>query len=265
MRLIVHRALESQIICGVIGVVGLLCATEAAGRFGLIPEVQFPLASTVLANAVTLATDAEFLADVGATFLAWALGLLATVLVAVPAGLVLGSVPAIERALRPLIEFLRPIPSVALIPLAGFVFSDRLDMKIAMIMYASTWPILINTMYGLKDVDPLAKETLRSFGFGHLSVLWRVSLPSAAPFIATGIRVSATIALILAISTELIGGGSDGIGAYIVLAQSSPDGLTLTVAATVWAGVLGLLTNTAFMWGERHIFHWHATRVGAAQ
>ncbi|WP_336208245.1 ABC transporter permease [Nonomuraea sp. LPB2021202275-12-8] len=265
MRLTVHRALESQIVCGAIGVAGLLCIAEAAGRSGLISTVQFPLASTVLANAAELATDAEFLADVGATFLGWALGLLVTVLVAVPAGLVLGSVPAIERALRPLIEFLRPIPSVALIPLAGFIFSDRLDMKIAMIVYASTWPILINTIYGLRDVDPLAKETLRTFGFGHLSVLWRVSLPSAAPFIATGIRVSATIALILAISTELIGGGSDGIGTFIILAESSPDGLTLTIAATVWAGVLGLLTNAAFVWGERRIFHWHSTRVGAAQ
>jgi len=264
-RLTVTRALESPIICGAIGVVGLLCVVEAAGRTGLIPTIQFPLASTVLANAVALAGDTEFLADVGATMLGWGLGLLATVLLAVPAGLVLGSVPAIETALRPVIEFMRPIPSVALIPLAGFLFSERLDMKIAMIVYASTWPILINTMYGLRDVDPVAKETLRTFGFGRLSVLWRVALPSAAPFIATGVRVSAAIALILAISTELIGGGSDGIGSFIILAGSSPDGLTLTIAATVWAGMLGLLTNAAFVAAERRIFHWHTTRVGAAQ
>lgn len=236
---------------------GLLCLAEAAGRLGFVSTVQFPLASTVLLTAAGLAADPEFLLDVGLTFAGWALGLLLTVALAVPAGLLLGSVPAIERALRPLIEFLRPIPSVALIPLAAFLFTERLDLKVAIIVYASTWPILINTMYGLKEVDPLAKDTLRAFGFGRLAVLLRVSLPSTAPFIATGIRVAATIALILAISTELLAGGSDGIGAFITLAGSSPDGLTLTVAATAWAGLLGIATNGAFVWAERRLFHWH--------
>ncbi|MFI6538051.1 ABC transporter permease [Nonomuraea sp. NPDC050547] len=252
--------MENALVCGLIGTAGLFVLAEAAGRLGIVSTARFPLASTVLATAARLAMDPAFLLDVGATFAGWALGLLLTVAVAVPAGLLLGSVPPIEAALRPVIEFLRPIPSVALIPLAAFVFSERLDMKIAMIVYASVWPVLINTMYGLKEVDPLAKETLRAFGFGRIAVLLRVSLPSTAPFIATGIRVAATIALILAISTELLAGGSSGIGAFIILAGSSPDGLTLTVAATVWAGVLGVVTNGAFAWAERRLFHWRAAR-----
>ncbi|TMR96528.1 ABC transporter permease [Nonomuraea basaltis] len=265
MRVIARRLLDNAVVCGIIGVVSLICVAEAAGRLGLISTTQFPLASTILVNAVQLAADPEFLGDVAATFGGWALGLVLTVAVAVPAGLLLGSLPPVERALRPIIEFLRPIPSVALIPLAAFIFTERLDMKIAMIMYASTWPILINTIYGLKDVDPVAKETLRAFGFGPLSVLWRVSLPSTAPFIATGVRVAATIALILAISTELLGGGSDGIGTFIIVAGSSPDGLTLTVAATVWAGILGIIANGALVWGERRIFRWHTAMMGATQ
>ncbi|NUW47058.1 ABC transporter permease [Nonomuraea rhodomycinica] len=264
MRLI-PRALNSALVCGVIGVVVFLCLAEAAGRLGIIPTAAFPLTSTVLVTAVKLTADPDFLPDVADTFIGWALGLVATVVVAVPLGLLLGSVPPIERALRPVTEFLRPIPSVALIPLAAFVFADRLEMKVAMIVYASTWPILINTIYGLRDVDPVAKETLRSFGFGPLAVLLRVSLPSAAPFIATGIRVAASVALILAVSTELLGGGSDGIGSFIAVAESSPEGLTLIVAATVWAGLLGLLTNGAFVWAERRIFRWHTTKTGAAQ
>lgn len=265
MRVNLRRPLESKLVCGVIGVAGLLVIAEAAGRSGLIPVTRFPLASTVLVNAVELLGDPDFLGDVAATFGGWALGLLLTVVIAVPLGLLLGSVPPIEAAVRPVIEFLRPIPSVALIPLASFVFTERLDMKIAMIAYASTWPILINTMYGLKDVDPVAKETLRSFGFGKLAVLWRVSLPSTAPFIATGIRVAAAIALILAVSTELLSGGSSGIGTFIILAESSPDGVALTVAATVWAGVLGLVTNLVFVGAERRLFRWHAAKLGAAQ
>ncbi|MFE3450685.1 ABC transporter permease [Nonomuraea sp. NPDC059194] len=259
------RALtENRVVCGVLGVLALLCAAELAGRTGLINPNQFPLASTVLVMAAELIADPDFLADVLNTFTAWAIGLLATTALAVPVGLLLGSVPTVERAIRPVIEFLRPIPSVALIPLAAFIFTERLDMKIAMIVYASTWPILINTMYGLKEVDPVAKETLRSFGFSRLAVLLRVSLPSTAPFIATGVRLAAAIALILAISTEFLGGGSDGIGTFIILAESSPDGVALTVAATLWAGVLGLLTNSAFVGAERRLFHWHTAKTGAA-
>ncbi|WP_431929963.1 ABC transporter permease [Nonomuraea jabiensis] len=259
MRLIPHRPFDSNTICGAAGVIGLLCLAEAAGRLGVISTAQMPLASAILATAAGLVTDLDFLADVLATAGGWALGLLAATALAVPAGLLLGSVPAIESSLRPLIEFLRPIPSVALIPLAAFVFTDRLEMKVAMIVYASAWPILLNTIYGLQDVDPVAKETLRAFGFGPLAVLWRISLPSTAPFIATGIRVAAAIALILAVSTELLTGGSRGIGHFILLAESSPDGLTLTLAATVWAGGLGLLTNGLLVLISRHVFRWHTT------
>ncbi|MDF2711893.1 MAG: transporter permease [Nonomuraea muscovyensis] len=265
MRLNPRRALDSPLVCGTLGVLILLCVAEAAGRLGVIPPVQFPLASTILVEAARLAADPAFLTDIATTFAGWAMGLLATIAVAVPLGLLLGSVTPIETALRPLIEFLRPIPSVALIPLASFVFIDSTEMKVAVIVYASMWPILINTIYGLRDVDPVAKETLRTFGFGPLSVLLRVSLPSTAPFIATGIRVAAAIALILAISTELLAGGSGGIGGFIILAESSPAGVTLTVAATFWAGVLGLLTNGVFVLAERRIFRWHTAKTGAAQ
>ncbi|GAA0928036.1 ABC transporter permease [Nonomuraea longicatena] len=257
-----RRLYESKIFCGITGVVGILIVAEIAGRSGLIPPSAFPLASTVLTDAAGLAADPDFLLDVGVTFLGWAAGLVITVLVAVPLGLLLGSVPPVERALRPFVEFMRPIPSVALIPLAAFLFSDFLELKVAMIVYASTWPILINTMYGLKEVDPVAKETLRSFGFGRMAVLMRVSLPSTAPFIATGIRVAAGIALILAVSTEFLTGGSEGIGTFIILAGSSPDGTALTVAATVWAGLLGLAVNALFVKAERRAFHWHAAKIG---
>ncbi|WP_180903907.1 ABC transporter permease [Nonomuraea indica] len=265
MRLNPRRALDSPLVCGTLGVVILLCVAEAAGRVGIVPTVQFPLASTILVEAAKLAADPSFLADIATTFTGWALGLLVTVLIAVPLGLLLGSVPPIERALRPLIEFLRPIPSVALIPLAAWVIVDPTQMKVTMIVYASMWPVLINTVYGLRDVDPVAKETLRTFGFGPLSVLLRVSLPSTAPFIATGVRVAAAIALILTISTELLAGGSGGMGSFIILAESSPAGVTLTVAATFWAGMLGLVTNGAFVLAERRAFRWHTAKTGAAQ
>ncbi|MEV8632826.1 ABC transporter permease subunit [Streptosporangium sp. NPDC051023] len=260
------RALAgNKVLCGALGIAGLLLVMEAAGRAGLVDPAVLPLTSTILTRVAELAVDGEFLANVGATMTAWGLGLLLTVAVTVPLGLLLGSLPKLETAVRPLIEFLRPIPSVALIPLAILIFPDRLDLKIAVIFYASCWPVLINTMYGLQDVDPVAKETLRSFGFGPLAVLWRVSLPSTAPFIATGVRLAGGIALILAISAELLAGGSDGIGAYVIKAGSSPDGLEFIIAATMWAGILGVVTNSLFIGTERRLFRWHAARAGVTR
>ncbi|GIH90212.1 ABC transporter permease [Planobispora siamensis] len=257
--------LSSRLLCGAAGVAGLFCVMELAGRSGLIDPIVFPLASTVVSRAAALAADGEFLADVASTLGAWAAGLLIAVLVAVPTGFLLGTLPRVEAALRPVLEFLRPIPSVALIPLALLLFSDRFDMKVAVIVYAAWWPVLINTMYGLKDVDPLAKETLRSFGFGRMAVLWRVSLPSTAPFIATGVRLAAAIALILAISAELLAGGASGIGTFIIEAGGSPDALEYIIAATIWAGIIGVVSNSLFTLAERRLFHWHLARTGGTR
>jgi NitT/TauT family transport system permease protein len=108
------------------------------------------------------------------------------------------------------------------------------------------------------EVDPVAKETLRVFGFGRVAVLCLVSLPSAAPFIATGVRLAAAVALILAVGTEILSGFGDGLGVFIAQAQQAPDGTVDVLAGMVWAGVLGLLTNAALVRGERRLFRWRA-------
>ena len=153
---------------GVCGVVVFLLAAEAFGRADVINRAVLPLASTVLARAAGLAVSGRFLADVAATIGAWALGLAIAVAVAVPAGVVLGSLPGVRAATRAMVEFLRPIPSVALIVLVGLILGPGLRMNVTLIVYAAIWPVLFNTIYGLDDVDPVARETLRAFGFGRV-------------------------------------------------------------------------------------------------
>ena len=247
-------------LLGVAGVAGFLGLVELAGRIGLIPDF-LPYVSHVLATAAALPLDAQFRADVLATLGPCLVGLAIAIAVAVPAGLLFGTVPFMERSTRPLVEFLRPIPSVALIPLAVFLFPEGHDAKTALVVYTCSWPLLINTMYGLGDVDPLAKDTLRSFGFGPLAVVLRVSLPSAAPFIATGVRIAVAVTLIVAVSVELLAPGGGGIGAFQSLAGSA-NRLDRVLAATVWAGVIGLAANLLFTAGERRLFRWHRTRTG---
>ncbi|WP_049564986.1 ABC transporter permease [Nonomuraea sp. SBT364] len=248
-------------VLGAAGVLGFLALLEAAGRLGLIGRDVLPYVSAVLVTAAELAADGDFLRHVANTLSACAAGLLIAVAVAVPAGLLLGTVPLVERSVRPLVEFLRPIPSVSLIPLAMFLFPDSGDAKISLIVYTCAWPLLVNTLYGLADVDPLGKDTLRAFGFGPLAVAVRVSLPSAAPFIATGVRIAVGVTLIVAVSVELIAGGDGGIGAYLAQAGSAAR-TDRVLAATVWAGVLGLAANLLFTAGERRLFRWHHARTG---
>ncbi|MQA96920.1 MAG: ABC transporter permease subunit [Streptosporangiales bacterium] len=252
-----------RVVRGLAGIAVLFGAAEAVSRAGIVSEEFLPPASDVLARAVELTGDELFLEGLAATVTAWALGLGIAVAGAVPLGLLLGSVPAINAALRAIVEFLRPIPSVALIPLAGLLLGSGTEMKVALIVYAATWPILFNTVYGLHETDPLFKDTLRAFGYGPRAVLLRAGLPSAAPFIATGVRLAAAIALILAVGTEVLSGFGEGLGTFVAQAMNVPGGVTDVLAGTVWAGVLGLAVNALLVGAERRLLHWHHARLAA--
>jgi NitT/TauT family transport system permease protein len=240
---------------GIVGVLIFFGLFEALTRAEPVDPRYLPPASSILARTLELLMEPAFLRHIGATMGAWAVGLGLAVAAAVPLGVFLGSSEKVYRATHALIEFLRPIPSVALIPLAILLFGQGLQMKVALIVYGSTWPILFNAVYGMNSVDPLAKDTARAFGFRRTSILIHVGLPSAAPFIWTGIRVAAAIALILAISAELLAGGTQGIGTYIVSVQHSGR-QDLVYAGTIVTGILGFLVNWAFVRGERRLFAW---------
>lgn len=253
--------ISARVARGAVGVAGLLIAGELLGVTGLIDPVLLPRMSAVLIGAAGLLVDPEFLGDLQGTLTVWGTGLLLAVLIAVPFGVLLGTVPRIELTVRPLIEFLRPIPSVVLLPLVTLLIPDDHGVKVTVIVYAAAWPLLINTMYGLRDVDPVAKETLRSFGFGRLSVLGRVALPSAAPFVLTGVRLAAAVGLVVALSAELLAGGSDGIGAFMIQAGAGFR-TDLVLAATLWTGVLGLVANSLLLAAQHRAFRWHAVKSG---
>jgi NitT/TauT family transport system permease protein len=249
---------------GLAGIAAVLLLDEALGRSGAVSQSVLPLASTVLARAVGLAGDPRFLIDFAATVEAWAAGLAITVAVAVPCGLVLGSVPGVRSATRAVVEFLRPIPPVALIPLVALILGPGLRMNVTLIVYAAIWPVLFNTIYGLDDVDPMAKETLRAFGFGRLAVVRRVSLPSTAPFIVTGIQVASSIAIILDIGTGVVTGRVDGngIGAFIADANAAGQSTALVLAAALWAGILGVALNGLLVWAGRRALPWRRGYLG---
>jgi NitT/TauT family transport system permease protein len=253
-----RRALAVGWARGLTGVVIFILVAEAASRLDIISRAALPSIFSVLSQSARLVTSREFTADVWATVEDWALGLAIATAIAVPLGLVLGSLPVVRTATRTIVEFLRPIPSVAIIPLVGLILGAGLAQMMTVIVYAAVWPILFNTIYGLDDVDPMAKDTLRAFGFGRAAVLGRVSLPSAAPFIVTGIRLASSIAIILDVATGILTGpiNGPGIGAYISGAATAGN-MTLILAATVWAGILGFCLNALILTIEKRVFRWH--------
>lgn len=242
---------------GLLGLTLLFGSLELLTRAEVVDPASLPPASVVLVTTGAVLVDVEFLADLAGTLSAWLLGMLAAIIVAVPLGVLLGSSRRGYLASIATIELLRPIPSVALIPLAILLLGRGLDMKAALVAYASIWPILFNTIYGMRDVDPVAKDTARSFGLGPLAVLWKVSLRSASPFIYTGVRISASIALILAISSELIAGGGAGIGIWMLEHTQAGVPREFLYAAIVVAGMVGLLIDLIMVAGERRLFSWH--------
>ncbi|MFC5833171.1 ABC transporter permease [Nonomuraea insulae] len=251
-------------LLGAAGLVLCGATAELAHRLGPPAARVLPAPSIVAVAATGLLTDGEFAAHAYATVYACAVGLPAAFGLAVTAGLLLGALPGIERALRPVLEFLRSIPSLVLIPLALSLFGDPSAAKTMLIVYSCSWPILINTLYGMLEVEPLAKDTLRAYGFGPLTILWRVCLPSTAPHIGTGVRLAVPVALIVSVSVEVITGGTPGIGTYIVNAYSF-DQPAHALAATLAAGLLGLAATELCGAGERRLFAWHRHTTGEAR
>jgi len=201
---------------------------------------------------------ADLWAAVASTLQGWALGLGIASAIAIPLGIAIGSSGLLYRALRAMIEFLRPIPSVALIPLAVLIYGSGLESKVFLVVFASVWPLLMQTLYGVRDTDPVATDTARSFGLSRVQRLYAVTLPSAVPYIATGLRIASAIALILAVTAELVI-GSSGLGREIELARQggAPE---LMYALIIAIGLLGWLLNGVFALGERRVLHWHPSQ-----
>ncbi|MFE0023011.1 ABC transporter permease [Amycolatopsis sp. NPDC059021] len=253
----------TRFLRGLAGLAGFFLLWEAACRTGLIDQTFLPAPSKVLATIVQLLGDVSFLRDVIATVLAWAIALLIAVAIAVPAGLLLGSVPGLRAATASVVEFLRPIPAVALIPLVLLVIGSGPESKITLGVYASLWPIMFNTIYALGEIDPVLMETARAYGTGRVRSLTSVALPHTAPFVFTGIRLSATIALIAIVSTEFLAGTKLGIGNFILQASTGSTRFDLVLAGTVVAGVLGFLINEGLDQLGKRLFRWSTVDRGA--
>ncbi|WP_405989534.1 ABC transporter permease [Streptomyces sp. NBC_00986] len=245
---------------GAAGLVAFLALGEVVPRVGIVKEAYFPPTSRIASAFWDELKDGAFWSALGDTLTGWALGLAIAVGAGIVVGVLLSVVPHLREATASTIEFLRPIPSVALIPLAVLLYGTELKSVLLLVVYASFWQILIQVLYGVQDVDPVAEETARSYGLGTWARVRHVLWPSALPYVMTGVRLAAAVALILTITAELVI-GAPGLGKTIAIAQASqavPDMYALIVVT----GLLGLLINVGARTVERRALAWHQSVRG---
>jgi ABC-type nitrate/sulfonate/bicarbonate transport system permease component len=219
----------------------------------LLPQDYVPSVPTIL-RATVENLDNGLLAATGETLKAWGFGMLITIGIGVAFGIAIGLSRWADAASRVVVEFLRPVPSVALIPVAVLIFGIGLRMQLLLIVFACVWPVLFNVRYGVQSVDRLLIDTARVSGLTRRDVVRRVVFPAALPATFTGIRIASSIALVLAVSSEMVS-GSPGLGKLIVDADAAAN-VELSYAGVFVTGVVGLLLNLGLQIADRRLLPW---------
>jgi ABC-type nitrate/sulfonate/bicarbonate transport system permease component len=149
----------------------------------------------------------------------------------------------------------KPVPPPAIVPVAMVLFGIGDGMKVFVIFMSCSFPILVNTIDGVRAVDPVLIRTARTFGHSGATILGKVVLPAASPFIMTGLRIALAIALILVVISEMIG-ATAGIGYFILAAQRTFE-VPRMYAGMLALALLGFVLNRCFLLVDARLMAWH--------
>ncbi|PXY24686.1 hypothetical protein BAY60_19455 [Prauserella muralis] len=243
---------RAAVVAALLGFVHLLASADVGGA-GTIPS---PV--EVLRALVAEVPTGELALAVWDTVRAWFVGLALSAVAGVALGALVGSSDLAYGATKGTFDFLRSVPPIALIPLAVLILGVTADLKIVLVVWVCTWPVLLQTMSGVHDVEPLAKDAARSMHMNRRQVLRFVTVPAAMPYIGTGLRIAAVMALLVCIGVELLAGAA-GVGQLIFFHQTSGQGAEMW-ATIVVAAVLGIAVSQVFGVLERRVTRWHPSQ-----
>lgn len=240
----------------------VVCFWEVLAR--AVGGVLFPPPSTIAATMGRLwfsgppghaFLTAHAVSDIGGSLGRAIGGWMLGGIVGVGIGLPLGRSRFAIDCLAPLLHFARAIPSSALVPIFIVLFGLGTPMQVASIVFATVWPVLLNTIDGARFADPAYLDTALVFRIGQARRLLRITLPAASPKIFAGLQISLAISLILMVISETVG-GTTGIGYQLVLAQTSFEYTTMW-AAIGMLGIVGYALNAALLGVEKRVLAWH--------
>jgi ABC-type nitrate/sulfonate/bicarbonate transport system permease component len=221
----------------------------------LVPALILPSPITVFSRLLSLIFSGEILVDLSATLGRLLAGFSLAVVVGVTIGLVMGTSEPLREALEFPVDSLRSIPATALFPLFLIVLGIGTKSNIALTAFPCIWIMSINTMYGVRNSSQVRKQIAKVFKASSSQQFFKVTLPDALPYIATGLRLSIAIALHMAIVAEMFTGTREGLGRRIFDAQ-----LLLRIpemyALIIMAGIIGYALNMGWLAVERRLVHW---------
>lgn len=245
----VQRTLQACVGLGVLVLLFELLRAADVLSPGAVPSVF-----TIFGALGASIADGTMPSALGSTAVAWLLGVLSATAIGVPLGMAAGLFRAVDATLERAIEFLRPIPVVALVPMAVVLFGIQIRMQVFLITLACVWPVLLGTRGAVRGVDPLQVETARTFGLTWLAVIRRIVLPASIPAIVTALRIGASLGVVVAVAAQLIS-GSPGLGNLLMDSQAAGRA-DVVWACLVVAGLFGVAVNVVLGALERGVAGW---------
>lgn len=238
-------------------VAALAAIWEILPRLEVVDPTFLTPLSGVLAAWWDLLLSGELLDHTQASLIRSLSGLALAIIVAIPLGLLIGWYRPVADLLNPVLELFRNTAALALLPVFVLILGLGETSKISIILYACAWPILLNTIAGVKGVDPLLIKSARSMGLPPIRLFQKVILPAAVPTIFTGIRMAGAYSILVLVAAEMVGAKA-GLGYLINYAQFNfrvPD----MYAGIITISVLGLLFNQFLVRLERRFSTWRTT------
>jgi ABC-type nitrate/sulfonate/bicarbonate transport system permease component len=239
---------------GLVFLLGLLAVWELVAQAEWVNPLIVPPLSKILRIFFELVLSGQIPGQILVSMKRAAAGYFLAAAVFIPLGIFMGLSPTVYRLFEVIVEMLRPVPPPVVIPVALLFFGLGDEMKIFVIFFSCAWPILLNTVDGVRGLDWVLLNTALTFGLPRRKIIWQVILPACAPQIATGLRVSLPIMLILVVISEMVG-STDGIG-YFVLDSQRRFRVAQMYAGMLTLALLGYTLNQLFNWLQRLLLPW---------
>lgn len=247
-----RRLLGVSVFAAALGIWEVWARSE--GSF-LVPPV-----SVVAERAAEVWPTTDFLLTAAASLQRLATGFVIGAAIGIAVGLTMGSSRRTRRTLEPLMDFARAIPPIAILPAAIVLFGLGDAMRIAVIAFGVCFPVLVNTIDGVRAVSPEARDTASMLHVGSVERVLSIYLPLALPSIVAGLRIAISIGLVTVVISEFVGEG-DGLGHYILFQQSQFN-IPEVYGGILFLGLLGYVLNTLFLVAERRVLAWHYGAAG---
>ncbi|MFC4099508.1 ABC transporter permease [Paenibacillus xanthanilyticus] len=241
-----------------IAILALAAIWEMVPRVGLVETAFLPPLSEVLQAWWGLLTSGELWTHTESSLIRSLAGFGIAIAAAIPLGLLIGWYKGLSELLTPVLELFRNTAALALLPVFTLILGIGETSKITLIVYACSWPILLNTISGVKNVDPLLIKSAKSMGLSPVKLFIKVILPAAVPTIFTGVRLAGAGSILVLIAAEMVGAKA-GLGYLINYAQFNFQAPEM-YAGIISISLIGLLFNQGLVTLEKRFTAWKQTQ-----